>query len=190
MPELGTVNSFLRRAFQQIPWDAPRFVALFSILSGLVPDTLAEANRTVARLLVPLPESPTDILPYLARALGVPLYPVQNVGTASGYLATLARLQATLASHEVAGAAAQIAAECVQAGLSNPEVIPDTDQTLQAFDIAVDDSTDPEEYGGGAEYGDGTIFGRQVSADRARGLLAVMEYFRPAGARFRELVES
>lgn len=185
----ASIHTFLRRALQELPWDGPLFGALFATLSGLIPDTLAEGHRTVARMLLPLPESPVDILAPIARALGVPLYPVDDVTDGDGYAATLARLQATLTSHATAGSSRRIEAECVAAGLAGAEVQPDADQTLQAFDVGVDVSDDPEEYDGGAEYGDGTIYGRQIPDEQARGLLAVMAYFRPAGARFRELVQ-
>lgn len=185
----GTIHTYLRRALQQLPWDGPRFAALFGWLSGLAPDVLAEANRTVARMLVPLPESPVDILPHLARAMGIPLYAVHDATTPAGYIASMARLRTTLAVHEVAGSASGLASELALAGLEAPLVEPDLDQTIQAFDVECENSTDPETFGGGATYGDGTIYGRQLPAGVASGVLAVMRYFRPAGARFREIQE-
>lgn len=191
MAAIQNINTFFRRAMEQLPWDGPRFASLFGWVTGLAPDSLAEGHRTVARMLLPLPESPVDILPYLARAMGVPLYPVHDTSSPTGYAATLARLQATLATHAVAGSSAGLVVELIAAGLLGDDydvaVVPDADQTLQAFDV-VADSDPPETYGGGATYGDGTIYGRQLTADQARGLLAVMAYFRAAGARFREVV--
>lgn len=183
----GTIHTYLRRALQQLPWDGPRFAALFGWLSGLAPDVLAEAHRTVARMLVPVPESPVDILPYLARAMGIPLYAVHDATTPAGYVASMARLRTTLAVHEVAGSIAGLASELTLAGLEDVTIAPDDDQTLQAFDVKCSNSTAPETYGGGATYGDGTIYGRQLPPNVASGVLAVMRYFRPAGARFRNI---
>lgn len=186
----GTIHNFLRRALQQLPWDGPRFAALFGYLSGVAPDVLAEANRTVARMLVPLPESPVDILPHIARAMGIPLYAVHDATTPAGYIASMARLRTTLTVHEVAGSVMGLASELTLAGLEDVQVVPFDDQEEQAFDVRCSNSTDAETYGGGATYGDGTIYGRQLPANVASGVLAVMKYFRPAGARFSEIQEA
>lgn len=182
------IHTFLRRAAQELPWDGRRFGNLFGYLSGLVPDTIGETHRQLARLTLPLPFSPTDVLPYLARDLGVPLYAANDPTTPTGYAATLAQLQSTVATHRIAGSMAGLVTELVRAGLAGADIRPSATHPAQVFDVGVTTSNPPRVYGTASEYGDGYIFGRQVSAARAAGLLAVMRYFRPAGARFRELV--
>lgn len=186
MTVLGSIHTFTRRALQELPWDGARFGALFGYLSGLIPDSYAEGCRSVARMLVPLPETPRDALPHLLRAFGLPAYLVHDTSTPTGYAATLARMGAAAwATHSIAGSVVGLEAELATAGVTTPTIVPDADPTVSTFYLTTPDASGPPQEWGGGTWGDGTCYGEYAVSQPARqGIRAVMEYFRPARSRF------
>lgn len=186
MSALGHIHTFLRRALQELPWDGPAFGAMFGYLSGILPDSLAEGHRSVARMLVPLPYTPVDVLPHLLRAFGLPAYQVHDTSVSAGYLAVLARCRAAWDTHAIGGSNAGMAAELESAGLADVRVHRGwEDSTISEFRIETSSATLSDEYGAGGDWGDGDHYGVwDLTESQAQGLRAVLAYWRPARSRF------
>lgn len=175
-------HTWVRWAAAKLPWDAPRFAALWMLLAGLLPSSTDEVGRQVARMQVPVPGTHPGAIPYLLRRFGLPAYLAEQPYTSpAGYAAVLVRLRDAWATHAIAGAKAMLEAELVRAGCAGATV-DNLSGTAEGAEFSIDLPTGdiPETYDGGATYGDGSTYDRQVTPEMSQGIAAVMAYFKPA----------
>lgn len=181
MPNLAT---FIRYAARALRWArGPAELRHTGVLSGLLPDGVSEAARSIVRWSMPLVNTPEDAIPHLLRHYGLPPY-------AESYAATLTRLRDTWPTHEIAGAEDMLAAEAERCGITNAVITRDND-TDSAFWIEGDniDPVIPAYDTAGTIYtGGGIVYGCQPpSNDVAKNLRSMIRYFRPARERYRGL---
>lgn len=183
-------HTWIRWAASRLPWDAPRFAALWMLLAGLTPSAVDEVGRQVARMQVPVPGTNPGTIPYLLRRFGLPAYVAEQPYTASaGYLAVLARLRDAWATHARAGATAMLDAELARAGLAGATIVNLSGTDVGArFAVAVPTSGPAIEWDDASVFDDGHTFDRELTSTESQGLAAVIAYFKPARSQLATLL--
>jgi hypothetical protein len=182
-------HTWIRWAAAKLPWDDELFSAAWMIVVGLVPDSLTEIGRQLARMQLPVEGTHPETIAYLLRRFGLPSYQAEQPYTASaGYLAVLARLRDAWATHAIAGSLAQLNAELVRAGFdADAEFVPEGD--AGDFYLAAPSSGAPFVYDAGADYDEGNTYDRDVTPAQSQGLAQLIRYFAPARSRFVRIQE-
>lgn len=149
---------------------------LMSVLSGIMPDALADASRQIARWLFPLDDTPLDVLPYLLRHYGLPPY-------AESYEATLARLRDAWPTHENAGSVAQLLEQLELCGLVNPAIVELDPDTLDGVFHVEADNIGADLVFGSFDFASDVNWGGQVDPTIAANVRAALRYFCPARSK-------